>query len=45
MSFPWEDRVTVSPGRGRQTEMMDKEVGKEKQSSGATTNQVSSNVA
>jgi hypothetical protein len=45
MSFSWEARVPVSPGRGRQTEITDKEAGKYKMSSGATTNQVSSNVA
>jgi hypothetical protein len=27
MSFAWEARVPVSPGRGRQTEMKDKAMG------------------
>jgi hypothetical protein len=45
MSFPWEARVPVSPGSGRQTEMTDKVVGKDKKSSGATTYQLSFNIA
>jgi hypothetical protein len=31
MSFPWEARVLVSTGRGRQTEMKDKLTGPERE--------------
>jgi hypothetical protein len=44
MSFLWEARVPVSPGRGRKTEMTDKVEGKDKKLTSATTNQVSSNI-